>query len=49
MEIKPVGRLVKMGTPSYFGPAENYVGVRRQNSIQIRTDCCIKILQIGIY
>jgi hypothetical protein len=49
MEIKPVGKLVKMGTPSYFETAENYVGVRRENSIQIRTDCCIKILQIDIY
>jgi hypothetical protein len=49
MEIKPAGRFVKNGTPSYFGAAENYVGVRRQNSIKICTDCCIKILQIGIY
>jgi hypothetical protein len=28
MEVKPAGRFVKKGTPSYFGTAENYVGVR---------------------
>jgi hypothetical protein len=49
MENKPAGRFVKKGTPSYFGAAENYVGVRRQNSLQIYTGCCTKILQIGIY
>jgi len=49
MEIKPAGKFVKKGTPSYFGAAENYVGVRRQNSFQICTYCCIQILQIGNY
>jgi hypothetical protein len=49
MEINPAGRLRKKGTPSSFGTAENYAGVRRQNSIYICTDCCIKILQIGRY
>jgi len=38
MEIKPAGKFVKKDIPSYFGAAENYVGVRRQNSIQIGTD-----------
>jgi len=49
MEIKPAGRFVKKGKSSYFGAEENYVGVRRQNYIQICTDCFIKILQIGTY